>query len=144
MWNLVLNKRLTRTSFFLCTHVFFQFLSRLQLAEGGDKYCFSSMAVCEYRGSYTSGITSGHFIWNLWNEPSPSFINFIWNDQKCNMTLLMGFYRLQNVHYYTMKTYCWHGRCIWWYVSVPKSYYTCGHTIFMTRCYPLNNSDIIW
>ena len=26
-----------------------------------------------YRGSYTSG----HFIWNLWNEPSASFIDFI-------------------------------------------------------------------
>ena len=24
--------------------------------------------------------TNGHFIWNLWNEPSASFINFIWND----------------------------------------------------------------
>ena len=22
-------------------------------------------------------------------------------------------------------------------------YYTCGHTIFMTRRYPLNNSDVI-
>ena len=31
-----------------------------------------------YRGSYTSG----HFIWNLWNEPSESFINFIRNDHE--------------------------------------------------------------
>ena len=27
--------------------------------------------------------TSGHFIWNLWNETSASFINFIWNVHKC-------------------------------------------------------------
>ena len=31
------------------------------------------------RGSYTRG----HFTWNLWNEPSASFINFIWNDHVC-------------------------------------------------------------
>ena len=33
----------------------------------------SSYQVMKYRGSYTSG----HFIWNLLNEPSASLINFI-------------------------------------------------------------------
>ena len=27
--------------------------------------------------------------------------------------------------------------------NAPKCYYMCGHTIFMTRRYPLNNSDVI-
>ena len=27
--------------------------------------------------------------------------------------------------------------------TTPKCYYTCGHTIFMTRRYPLDNSDIV-
>ena len=30
-------------------------------------------------GSYPSG----HFIWNLWNKPSATFIHFIWNDHSC-------------------------------------------------------------
>ena len=38
-----------------------------------------------YRGSYTSG----HFIWNLWNEPSASFINFIWNDHECKILFII-------------------------------------------------------
>ena len=36
-------------------------------------------------GSYTSG----HFIWNLWNEPSASFINFIWNDHECKILFII-------------------------------------------------------
>ena len=50
----------------------------------------------------------------------------------------IGFYCLQNEYYFNMKTYCWHGRCQWRYVFAPKCYYTCSHTIFMTRRYPLN------
>ena len=38
-----------------------------------------------YRESYTSG----HFIWNLWNEPSASFINFIWNDHECKILFII-------------------------------------------------------
>ena len=32
----------------------------------------------------------------------------------------------------------------WRYAPVIKCYVTCGHTIFMTWRYPLNNSDAIW
>ena len=40
---------------------------------------------------------SGHFIWNLWNEPSASFINFILNDHECKILFIIwpfyiGFY----------------------------------------------------
>ena len=38
-----------------------------------------------YRGSYTSG----HFVWNLWNEPLASFINFIWNDHECKVLFII-------------------------------------------------------
>ena len=38
-----------------------------------------------YRESYTSG----HFIWNLWNEPTANFINFIWNDHKCKILFIV-------------------------------------------------------
>ena len=53
----------------------------------------------EYRGS----CTSGHFIW-----PSASFINFIWNAHECKILFIiwsfqMGFYRLQNDHYFKKK-----------------------------------------
>ena len=37
------------------------------------------------RGSYTSG----HFIWNLWNEPSASFINFKWNGHECKILFII-------------------------------------------------------
>ena len=32
---------------------------------------------------------------------------------------------------------------LWSYMYTPKCYVTCGHMIFMTWCYPLNNSDVI-
>ena len=32
----------------------------------------------------------------------------------------------------------------WRYAPVTKFYVTCGHTIFMTWRYPLNNSSVIW
>ena len=56
------------------------------------------------RGSYMSG----HFIWNLWNEPLASLINFIWNDHECNILFIiwpfkMGFYRLQNDYKFNKK-----------------------------------------
>ena len=37
------------------------------------------------RGSYTSG----PFIWKLWNEPSASFINFIWNDHSYKILFII-------------------------------------------------------
>ena len=33
---------------------------------------------------------------------------------------------------------------LWCYMYAPKCYVTCGHTIFMTWCYILKNSDVIW
>ena len=38
-----------------------------------------------YWGSYTSG----HFIWNLWNEPLASFINFVLNDHECKILFII-------------------------------------------------------
>ena len=86
------------------------------------------------------------FHMKLWYEPVASFTNFIWNYHSCKILFIicpanMGFYRL---HYFNEKRHCWHGRCQWCYVYALKCYYTCGHTIFMTRRYPLNNSDVIW
>ena len=65
------------------------------------------------RGSYTSC----HFIWNLWNEPLGSFINFIWNDHECKILFIMwlfelGFYRVQNEHYFNTKTHSWHDKYV--------------------------------
>ena len=90
-----------------------------------------------HRGSYTSGHSSARFI------------NFIWNVHECKILFIiwafkMGFYRFQNGLFFSLKTYCWHGRCQRRHAFAPKFYYTCGHTIFMTWCYPLNNSDVIW
>ena len=42
----------------------------------------------ENRGN-TGSYTTGHFIWNLWNEPSASFINFIWNDHECKILIII-------------------------------------------------------
>ena len=33
--------------------------------------------------------TSGHFIWNLWNEPLVCFINFIRNDHECKILFII-------------------------------------------------------
>ena len=37
------------------------------------------------RGSYMRG----HFIWNLWNEPLASSMNFIWNDYECKIMFIL-------------------------------------------------------
>ena len=34
--------------------------------------------------------------------------------------------------------------CPWCYMYVPKCYYKCGHMMFMSPLYPMNNSNIIW
>ena len=31
----------------------------------------------------------GRFIWNLWNEPLVSFVNFIWNDHECKILFII-------------------------------------------------------
>ena len=92
---------------------------------------------------------SGHIMWNLLNEPSGSLIKFIENDHECKILFIIwpfniGFYHLINAQYFKKETHYWHGRCQWRYVYVPMCYYTCGHTIFMTRRYPLNNNDVMW
>ena len=51
---------------------------------------------------------SGHFIWNLWNEPLASFINFIWNDHECKILFIIWpfksvLYSLQNGQYFNKK-----------------------------------------
>ena len=37
---------------------------------------------------YTASHIRGHFIWDLWNEPLVSFINFIWTDHECNILFI--------------------------------------------------------
>ena len=54
-----------------------------------------------YRGSY---------IWNLWNKPSVSLINFIRNDHECKILFIiwlfeMGFYRLISWIYFSRERY---------------------------------------
>ena len=98
-----------------------------------------------YWGSYSSG----HFVWNLWNEPLVSFIKFIWKDHKFKILFItwpfkIWLYRFQNENYFSKKMHCWHGHCQWRYAFAPKCYYTCVHTIFMTWHYPLINSDLMW
>ena len=94
------------------------------------------------RGSYTS-YTSGHFMWNLWNEPLVSFKNFIWSFHECEILFIiwlfqMGFHCLQNDHF-NEKTHCWYGKCQWCYIYAPKCYYTYGHTILWH-----DKSNVIW
>ena len=55
-----------------------------------SKEC-QNIGLSENRGSYTSG----HFIWNLWNEPSASFINFVWNDHKYKILFNISYDRLK-------------------------------------------------
>ena len=93
------------------------------------------------RGSYRSG----HFILNLWNEPMASFINFIRNDHNCKILCViwpfkMGVFCLQTEHCLNKKMHSLHRRCQWCYLYAPNCYYMCGHTIFTTQRYPLNNS----
>ena len=90
-----------------------------------------------YRGSNTSG----HFIWKKVLRAY-----FIWNDQECKILFIiwpftMGFYCLQNEHYFKKITQYWHGHCQWRYaVYAPKCYYTCSYTICIAWLYLLNNS----
>ena len=42
-----------------------------------------------YGGSYTSG----HFIWNLWNEPLASFKNLVRNDHECKILFIKSFFK---------------------------------------------------
>ena len=67
-----------------------------------------------HRGSYTSG----HFIWNLWNSPKASFINFIWNDHACKILFIIWLFKwdcvtFKNDHYFNKKMHCWHECCRW-------------------------------
>ena len=47
------------------------------------RYTFNGIAL--NRGSSRSD----HFIWNLWNKPFASFINFIWNDHECKILFII-------------------------------------------------------
>ena len=66
----------------------------------------------QYRGSYISG----HFIWNLWNKPKASFINFIWNDHSCkNLFIIYNYFncdlitfKVEIVSIETMALPLWH------------------------------------
>ena len=80
---------------------------------------------CQWRFAsslYMYTVKTDHFIWNLWNEPSASFIHLIWNDHHSKILCILwpfktGFYRFQNEHYFNKKTHCWHRRCQWRFES---------------------------
>ena len=84
------------------------------------------------RGSYTSG----HFIWNLWNEPSASFINFIWNDHECKILLFIWLFEMcfiaLKVYIISIENITLSPMASWHFAPVTKCYVTCDHTIFMT------------
>ena len=61
----------------------------------------AAVLLCVYTGSYTNS----HLIWNLWNRPSSSFINFICNDHDCKILFLFDcfkwdFITLKSWHYF--------------------------------------------
>ena len=96
------------------------------------------------RGSYTSG----HFMWNLWSEPSASFINsykMTTSEKLClsydplNEILSFSnehnFIRTRIVNKDVVNDVKW---------LCKKWYNTCGHIIFMPWRYQLNKHDVIW
>ena len=58
-------------------------LTKKSFAEIWNFILFHSKAT--HRWSYTNG----HFMLNLVNEPSASFVNFIWNDQECKILFII-------------------------------------------------------
>ena len=58
------------------------------------------------RGSYTRD----HFIWNLWNEPLASFINFIWSDHECKILFIIWTLSPLKLTIVQQKMHGWHGR----------------------------------
>ena len=97
-----------------------------------------------HRGSYTSG----HFIWNLWNEPLASFINFVWNDHECKILFIIWLFKWDfialKVEIISIENITLSRTASWRYAPVTKCYVTCGHTIFMTWRYPLKNWLLIF
>ena len=91
-------------------------------------------------------------IWKLRIELLASFINTgscarVWNYHEHRILFIIwpfsiGIYRPQSGHYLNRKLIVVTDS--WCYMFAPKCYVTCGHTIFITWRYPLNNSDIIW
>ena len=71
----------------------------------------------------------------VWNYHARRILFIIW-------PFSIGIYRLQSGHYLNRKLIVVTDS--WRYMFAPKCYVTCGHTIFITWRYPLNNSDIIW
>ena len=61
----------------------------LKQTAGSTSCPWTTILVYRYRGSYTSR----YFIWNLGNEPSASFINFIWNDHECEILFIICFFK---------------------------------------------------
>ena len=81
-------------------------------------------------------------------KPQARFINFIWNDHEFKFLFIIwpfktGFLSHSEWTIFQEENALSTWMLSWRYVYVPKCYYTCGHTIFMTWRYPLNNSDVI-
>ena len=65
---------------------------------------------------------SVHCVWNLWNEFSASFINFIWNNHKCKTLCIMWLLNCMfNIALSWMAWWCY-GPVIKCYVSVVISF----------------------
>ena len=106
-----------------------------------------SRFILEERNIHRVSYTSGHFIWNLWNDPKAGFINFIWNELKCKILFIIWHIKLDFIAF-KVDNCSAENTWLTWMLSwrnlfPPKCYVTCGHTIFMTWHSPLNNRDVI-
>ena len=87
-------------------------------------------------------IMSGHFIWNLWNsqkDPKCKILFIIWHLYRFKLDFVVF-----KVDIISTENAMLSRTSLWRYMYAPKCYVTCGHTIFMTWRYPLNNSDFMW
>ena len=120
---------------------------------------YLTLEMLRYRRSYTRG----NFIWNLWNEPSAHFINFIRNAHKCKILIIiwpsimkfiafkilfiiwpikLGFIAFKmNIILITKGTV--DTNAVNDITHTLQNVITCGHTI-LTRHYPLHNRNVIW
>ena len=65
-----------------------------------------------YKAWNVGSYTNGHFIWNLLNEASASFISFKWNDHECKILKGMemrvyDMYKAWNIGSYTSGNFIW-------------------------------------
>ena len=78
--------------------------------------------------------------------------NLSWRNARRHKFAWRGLYDRFKLNFIAFKVYIivsienatLSGASLWHYMYTPKWYVTCGHTIFMTWRYPLNNNDVVW